>query len=193
MDRIPSSNSSGSMGSKPTRSAEKDTEKKPFSHRRGQKSKAGPVKVPQQETDENLESKTLREYSIEQFSGSPSQSPNSRLLSGSDTGSSGFDSGSELNASKFWATDSDYDSDSKDDEKSCGGFSNISHPIDSLENSDDVVFFLPSDSDYSDEGVHSPSSDQTSPSYPKPRKSLGSIPSASDGDRRHRFQQGGLE
>ena len=186
MDRIPSSNSSGSMGSKPTRSEEKDTEKKPFSYRRGQKSEAGPVKVPQRETDKNLASKTLNEHSIAQFSGSPSQSPNSRLLSGSDTGSSGFDSGRfsdrshESKASRFWATDSDYDSDSEDDEKSCGDFSDISRPIDSLEDSNDVVFFLPSDSDYGDEGVHSPSSDQSSPSYPKPRKSLGSIPSASD-------------
>ena len=116
----------------------------------------------------------------------PSQSPNSRLLSGSDTGSSGFDSGrfsdrsNELNASRFWATDSDYDYDSEDDEESYSDFSNISHPIDSLKDSDDVVCFLPSDSDYSDEGVHSPSSDQSSPSHPKPRKSLGSIPSASD-------------
>ena len=178
MDRIPSSNSSGSMGSKPPRNEEEDTKKKAFPYRRGQKSKAGPVKVPQQETDKNLESKTLGEHSIEQLSGSPSQSPNSRLLSGSDIGSPGFDSGNKLNASRFWATDSDYDS--EDDEESYSGFSKISRPLNSLEDSDDVVFFLPSDSDYSDEGVHSPSSDQSSPFYPKPRKSLGSIPSASD-------------
>ena len=187
MDRIPSSNSSGSMGSKPPRS-EEDSEKKVFSYRRGEKSKASPTKVPQQETDKNLKSKTLSEHSIEQFSGSPSQSPNSRLLSGSDTGSSGFDSSrfsdrsGELKASRFWATDSDSDSDydSEDDEESNSDFSKISHPIDSLDDSNDVVFFLPSGSDYNDEGVHSPSSEQGSPSYPKPRKSLGSIPSASD-------------
>lgn len=185
MDRIPFSNSSGSMGSKPTRS-EEDSEKKVFSCRRGEKSEADPTKVPQQETDKNLESKTLSEHSIEQLSGSPSQSPNSRLLSGSDTGSSSSDSGrfsdrsDELHASRFWATDSDSDYDSEDDEESYSDFSNISHPIDSFEDRNDVVFFLPSGNDYSDEGVHSPSSDQGSPSFPNPRKSLGSIPSASD-------------